>query len=315
MISRSLFVLGSGAAALATARSMAASAADLIPLRVAMSPTDPTAEAFYAQDLGLFKSAGFDVQISLMRNTGALVAGLAGGSLDVIGGSIVPIAAAHKSGIEILTIAPGNIYAGAPTPAVIVTGMKSTIKSGADLNGKTCAVNGIKDLSQVALQAWADSTGGDSKSIKIIEVAFPEIPAALAAGRVEAGMLVEPFASSALNSGQVRVLGDAMSAIGKRFMLTGWFAKASWLADNRDSGHRFTNVMLQTAKWANGHRTESGAILSKYASLPLDAVRGMVRAYYGETPLTAEQAQPVLDAASKYVDLPRIAAADLIWRG
>jgi NitT/TauT family transport system substrate-binding protein len=315
MTSRSSFVFGSGAAILSASHMMTASAANLVPLRIAASPTDSTAQGFYAQDMGFFKNAGFDVQIDLVRNTSALVAGLVGGSLDIIAGSIVPVAQAHNSGIDIRVIGPGNIYAGPPTPAAIVTGMNSTIKTGADLNGKTCAVNGIKDLSQVALQAWADSTGGDSKSIKIVEVAFPEIPAALAAGRVEAGMLVEPFASSSLKKGEVRILGDAMAPIGPRFMLTGWFATAKWLAANRDSAHRYVNVMYQTAKWANGHHAESAGILSKYAKLPLEAVQGMARAYYGEVPLTAAVAQPVLDAASKYVGLQATSAADLLWVG
>lgn len=227
-----------------------------------------------------------------------------GGSLDIIAGSIVPVAQAHNSGIDIRVIAPGNIYAGAPTPAAIVTGKNSAIKTGADLNGKTCAVNGIKDLSQVALQAWVDSTGCDGKSLKIIEVASPEIPAALAAVRVEAGMLVEPFASSSLKTGEVRILGDAMAPIGPRFMLAGWFATAKWLAANPDSAHRFVNVMYQTAKWANG-----------YASLPLESVQGMARAYYGEVPLTAVVAQPVLNAATKYVGMQTTSAADLLWAG
>ncbi len=315
MTARSSFILGSGAAVLGASHMTGASAANLIPLHVAASPTDSTAQAFYAQDLGFFKNAGFDVQIDLVRNTSALVAGLVGGSLDIIAGSIVPVAQAHNSGIDIRVIGPGNIYAGAPTPAAIVTGMNSTIKTGADLNGKTCAVNGIRDLSQVALQAWADSTGGDSKSIKIIEVAFPEIPAALAAGRVEAGMLVEPFASTSIKKGEVRILGDAMAAIGPRFMLTGWFATAKWLAANRETAHRFVNVMYQTAKWANGHHAESAGILSKYASLPLESVQGMARAYYGEVPLTAAVAQPVLNAATKYVGMQATSAADLLWAG
>lgn len=32
------------------------------------------------------------------------------------------------------------------------------IRSGADLNGKTIAVNGLRDLTQVALQSWIDAS-------------------------------------------------------------------------------------------------------------------------------------------------------------
>lgn len=65
----------------------------------------------------------------------------------------------------------------------------------------------------------------------MLEVPFPGVAAAINGGRVDAAMLVKPFTSSP--RGQVKVLGDGQAAIGKRYMVTGWYARADWLNANR----------------------------------------------------------------------------------
>ena len=116
-------------------------------------------------------------------------------------------------------------------------------------------MNGLGDLTQVAIAAWIDANGGDSKSVKMIEVPFSGVAAALAQGRIDAALLVEPFTTAA--RGQVKILGDPQAAIGRGYMVTGWYAKADWLNANRDTAQRFVDVMLQTAKWGEAHITIS----------------------------------------------------------
>jgi len=289
-----------------------ARAADMVTLRVGTARTDATAEHYYAADLGLFTSAGLSVEITALRNAGELSAGVVGGSLDVIAGSLVPIAEAHNRGTDLRAIALGNVYRGPPPQGVVVAAQNSAIRTGADLNGKTVAVNGLRDFSQVVMQAWIDANGGDSKTVKFLELPFSAVAAALTQGRIDAALLVEPFTTAA--RGQVRVIGDALAPIGKHFMVTGWYAKADWLNANRATARRFVDVILQTAKWANRNHDQSAVILARYTSLPVDVIRATTRAVYGETPITPDWLQPVLDFSTKYAGLEKTSAASLIWR-
>ncbi|HEV8021858.1 MAG TPA: ABC transporter substrate-binding protein [Candidatus Lustribacter sp.] len=303
-------ILG-GLAAAAAAPSFAR-AADLLPIRVASAATDATAEHFYAHDLGYFAAAGLSEQITTLRNVTEMTAGAIGGSLDVIAGSLVPIAQAHNHGNDLRAIALGNVYTGPPPQGVVVTAENSTIRTGADLNGKTVAVNGLGDFSQVTIQAWIDANGGDAKSVKLLELPFGSVPAALAQGRIDAALLVEPFTTMA--KGQVRVIGDALAPVGKHFMVTGWYATATWLNANHDTARRFVDVILQTAKWANKNHDQSAAILAKYSPVPVDVIRASPRALYGEVQITPDWLQPVLDYSTKYIALEKTSAASLIWR-
>jgi NitT/TauT family transport system substrate-binding protein len=302
-----------GIAALAAAPAIVRGA-DLAPIRIGAAPTDATAQHLYAQDLGMFSAAGLSAEISPMRTSASLIAAIVGGSLDIMTSTVVSIALAHNKGIDMRVIAEGNVYDGPPPQAAIVVAPNSTIKSGADLNGKTVAVNGLGDLTQVAIAAWIDANGGDSKSVKLIEVPFSGVGAALGQGRIDAALLVEPFTAAARAAGQIKVLGDPQAAIGRGYMVTGWYAKADWLNANRDTAKRFVDVMLQTAKWGNAHHPESAAILAKYVGMTADAIQNSPRAVYGEKPIQPAMIQPVLDFSTKYIGLDKTSAAVLIWR-
>jgi len=309
MFSRAAMLSGLAAAAAAPS---VARGADLPAVRVGSARTDATAQHYYAQDLGMFASAGLDVTITALRNASELSAGVIGGSLDVISGSLVPIAEAHNHGTDLRVILLGNVYTGPPPQGVVVAAQNSTIRSGADLNGKTIAVNGLGDFSQVTMEAWIDSTGGDSKTVKFLEVPFPAVAAALTQGRIDAALLVEPFTT--LARGQVRVIGDALAPIGKHFMVTGWYGKADWLNANRETMRKFIDVMLAAAKWGNRNHDQSAVILAKYTGLALDVIRASTRAVYGEVPVSPDWLQPVLDYSTKYAGLEKTSGAALIWR-
>jgi NitT/TauT family transport system substrate-binding protein len=302
-----LAALGAAVAAPACVR-----AADPATIRIGTAATDATAQHFYAHDLGYFGAAGLNDQITTLRNVTEMTAAVIGGSLDVIAGSLVPIAQAYHHGNDLRAIALGNIYTGPPPQGVVVTGQNSTIRSGADLNGKVVSVNGLGDFSQVTIEAWIDATGGDAQSVKLLELPFGGVAAALAQGRIDAALLVEPFTT--LAKGQVRIIGDALAPVGKHFMVTGWYAKAEWLNANRDTARRFVGVMLQTATWANRNHDQSAAILARYSPVPVDVIRASPRALYGEMPIGPDWLQPVLDFSTKYIGLEKTAASSLIWR-
>jgi NitT/TauT family transport system substrate-binding protein len=308
-------VLGSGAAALlAAALPAPAPAADLIPLRVGVPPTDATGEGFYGLDKGFYKDAGLDVKLSTMFNGEALNAALAAGSLDVITGTVVPVAQAYTHGIDLRVIAPGLIYdRGQGQSVVVVVSANSPVQKAADLNGKTVAVNGLGDLTHLALLLWLGSNGADVKSVKLLEVPFPAVGPALDQGRIDAALLVEPFTTAL--KGKVRTIGDTMAGIGPRFIGTVWVSKLAWLAQNRDAAMRFAAATLKIAAWANANNGESATILAHYTNLSVATINSLTRAVYDTSPATGALLQPILDAQTKYFGIPRVTGASLIWSG
>src|ERR1700727_1933143 len=91
------------------AASVPARADDANAIRVLALPIDLYAQAYYAQDLGLFKSAGLDVEITTLANGGVTATALAGGSGDVGVSNTVQIATAIARGLPLTVVAGAGL--------------------------------------------------------------------------------------------------------------------------------------------------------------------------------------------------------------
>ena len=268
------------------------------PLRVMTLPIDQGAQAFYAQDLGMFKSAGLDTQVSITNFGTQVAAAVAGGSIQIGQSNVISLAAAHERGLPFALIAAAGLYSTAKPTSMMIVEKNSPLKTAKDLSGKTVAVNGLKSITQISVQAWADQNGGDSAQIKFVEMPFVEMEPALVSGRIDLALLADPDATTALAAGRTRPFGKAFDAIGKQFLIGGWFAKTDWIAANADTVRKFVAVMRESAQWANkpGDLKESAAILEKYTKV---AVGNANRIAYGER-LDPALIQPCIDVAAKY---------------
>lgn len=286
--------------------------AQAVTVKVGVIPAEPAAEAFYGIDMGFFKKAGLDVELQVLNNGASVAAAVAGGALDIGFCDCVTIASAHARGIPFFYIAPGILNTDtAPTFGIIVAG-NGPIHTAKDMNGKTFAVNAINNISHVPVLAWIDNNGGDSKTMKWVELPLPAIPDAIEAGRIDGGVEGEPFIQAAVAKGERAIFMDKR-AIAPRFMLSGWFATKSWLESNRATAVKFIAAIRETADWANKNQAASAPILSKYTKTPVAVIEKMHRGLFAEQ-LRASDLQPIIDSAVKYGVIPsRYPATDLFY--
>ena len=167
-------------------------------------------------------------------------------------------------GIPFTLVAPSGIITRGSMYAAALVRSDSPIKTGADLNGKTFAVPAIKDLNQIAAMAWVDQNGGDSRTLKFIELSAPATIAAIEDGRVDAGNVGTPTLTMALEGGKTRIMAQVFDAFGNRFANTGWFTTTDYAKSNPDTVTRFATVMRQAAQLANSHHAETAALLADY---------------------------------------------------
>jgi NitT/TauT family transport system substrate-binding protein len=286
--------------------------AQSIALRIATTPQDSGAELYYAADMGFFKDAGLDVRVMTMNSGAATAAGVASGALDIAQSAIPSIAVAREHGIPFVLIAPASLYSSAVPTSELVVSKTSTIRSARDLSEKIIAVNALKGIQQVAIAAWVDNNGGDSKTLKFVEIPDSAAAAALAQGRADAVSLSEPYLHNALET-NARVLGPAFDGVAKSFLIGAWFCTSDFAAAHPDVIRKFAAVMARTARWANANHAASARILEKYARATVTA--STPRVIYAER-LAVAQIQPFLDASAKYGLLSgSLSAASLIAAG
>ena len=309
-MNRAAVVAGFSSAALALAARPAFSAN--LPLNIGVFPTEGAAEAFYALQLGFFRDAGIDATLTPIASASAIATAVSSGSLDVGFGSAIPLAAARARGIGFRIISPAVVYASGNGAMAIAVAKNSPIQKASDLNGTTLGVNGVREFSDYAALAWIDKNGGDVKSVKVAELPFAEMAAALTAGRIAVAAMAEPYVSSM--SADVRIIGYPMAAVAPKFSMTVWFSSDAWLQKNPDLAKRFQTVMRRSAVWANAHEKESVALLATYTKLSPESLAHMIRSRYDENLPDATQIQPVIDAAVRYGGFTPVKADDIMWK-
>jgi NitT/TauT family transport system substrate-binding protein len=289
----------------------AVSAAELpTPLRIATLPLDAGSAAFYAQDQGFLRDAGLSSDIQIISNGGAITAAVASGAVDIGFSNLVSVIGAFKHGVAVKVVAPGSLDLAESPTTILMTSKDSTAKSGADLNGKTIAVNGLANILQFGAQAWIDKNGGTSSSVHFVEMPFPTMINALATNRVDAAVVVEPFVTAAKAVGHTLAAID--SAIAPRLLIGCWIASDAWVKANPVTLTRFVQAMSKAAVWANGHRKESAAILARHTDLPETTIATMQRATFPTRTVIAE-VQPVIDLTAKYGNIgPTFPASQII---
>jgi NitT/TauT family transport system substrate-binding protein len=266
-------------------------------IKVATIPIDVGAEVFYAQDQGFFKADGLDAQIQSITNGPAIAAAVASGSVDIGFSNLVSLATAFKRGVPITIIAPAGLYSSSAPTSVCVVAPNSPIKTAKDLNGKTFATNGLKNISEFGPRAWMDKNGGDSSTVKWVEMPFAEMPGALAAGHIDAALLAEPNATE--GKSQTRLLSKCYDGVANSFMISAYFTTTSWANAHLSLVRKFQDAIRKTAAWANKNHDKTALILVREAKMNPDIASKMYRAVYPES-LDPKLMQPVIDVTAKY---------------
>ena len=125
--------------------------------------------------------------------------------------NVISLYQAHVEGFDFKLIAGGatNVRGSNETHAIVV-GKDSPIKSAKDLEGKTVAVNTLNNIVHLMAMAWVDKNGGNASKVKFVEIPFPQMEAALIAGKVDAISVQEPFAAAAARRPEARVLAQSL---------------------------------------------------------------------------------------------------------
>jgi len=295
-------------------------AQDLPVVRVGdLGYNDASSEPLYGAAAGIFRRDGLDVKVSALTGGGAIIAAIAGGSLEAGFSNAVSAAQAIQRGIPIIVLTPAGEYPGDRSDTVLVKARGSKLKTAADLNGKTIAVTTLGGGLEASARLWIDKNGGDSKSAHFLELAGSEMTAALKAGRIDAAMLSEPLLTE--NRSEVEQLADPFSAVAPRWTVGVFVASKAWVTANPDLARKFVQGMQDTAHWANAHHADTAKIAAPLTGIDLPTFALMARSRYGYE-LSAALLQPELDEAvadgqlKAPVDAAQwVADAQPYWRG
>jgi NitT/TauT family transport system substrate-binding protein len=282
-------------------------------LRIIGPPNDGFKAVYYAAKSGIFTKHGLDVTVALINSGAAAAAALIGGAADVAYTNITTLILAHNKGVPMQIIAPGALFESEQRMTTAIVVLKdSPFRSGADLNGKTIGSVSLGDTMAASIQAYVDQSGGDSKTIKIIEVPAAASIEALQAGRISAATMNEPAVSQSLATGNMRTLTNPNASISKRF-LEALFAVMGPVASAKpDAMQRLAQAMRESSAYTNAHMAETVDLVAGYSGIAPDVVARSAR-FIDALTIDPALIQPVIDVLVKYgLTSPSFPAGQLI---
>jgi NitT/TauT family transport system substrate-binding protein len=228
-----------------------------------------TAPVHLAQSRGLFEKHGITAKITSVQGGAASISGVMGRQFDFGFANTTSLLTAQQQGLPLKVVANGVAstgVAGNDFSAVLVK-KDSALKSAKDLAGKTVAVNQLKNIGDTTVRASVRKDGGDANAVKFVEIPLPDMPAALAKGRVDAIWAVEPFVTQATGEG-ARAIAWNYADAAPDLTVAMYFTTSEILQKDPALVKDFTAAINEALAYANGHPEAVRESLKTYTEIP-----------------------------------------------
>jgi NitT/TauT family transport system substrate-binding protein len=223
---------------------------------------------------GFFKEQDLELEIQTAQGGAEIIPLVMNGSVQIGYSNTPSLFIASVKGLPIQIVAPaGSTVAkkegnGENLVAAVMVRRDGPIRSAKDLEGRTVAVNTLKNISDVTASGALEKRGVDYTKVKYLEVPLPDMLAALDARRVDAIWIVSPFKTIAEQSGKYRSVLFPLYETRPGQVNTAYFVSKRWAEENEDVLERFLTALRKSMDYAASHEQETRQTLGEYTELP-----------------------------------------------
>jgi len=244
-------------------------------VKVGMLPILPTGAMQVGIDQGFFEERDIDLSIETAQGGAALIPAVMSGTPQFASSNPISLLTARDKGlpVEVVSHWSSDHEVGEKGVNGVVAQKASGITAPADLEGKTVAINTLKSMGDLAIREAVRKDGGDPDAVKFVELAFPDMPAALEGGDVDAAWVPEPFLGGLLGGGATLVsyaTQDAVSGFPTQYI----FTSEKLAKSDPDLVKDMTAGLEESLEYADQHPDEVKAAAAKLIGIPPKALAG-----------------------------------------
>ncbi|MGW4798377.1 ABC transporter substrate-binding protein [Nonomuraea sp. NPDC004297] len=229
-----------------------------------------TAPIHLGKAKGFFTEQKIDLTITPVQGGAAAISGAVSGQFQFAFANVTSLLTAKQQGLDVKVVANGVSSTGQQGKdfSAVLVKPDSPIKAPKDLAGKKISVNQLKNIGDTTVRASVRNAGGDPTGIEFVELPFPDAPAALQSGRVDAIWVVEPFVSQAISQGARPVAWNFADAADD-------LTVAMYFTTGRtdpDLTGRFTAALRKSLEYADAHPDEVREALKTYTKIAPEVI-------------------------------------------
>jgi NitT/TauT family transport system substrate-binding protein len=269
-------------------------------LNVGVIPIADVAPLYLGIKQGFFKDEQLTIEPKLAEGGAAIVPAVMAGDNQIGFSNTTSLIIAASKGLPVQIISQGVLAGTGADDAwdAVIAKKGSDIREPKDLEGKTIAVNTLNNVGPLTINNVLEKQGVDYKTVKYVEVPFPDMNAAVEADRVDAAFVVEPFVSQGKAAGS-RVILNSYEETAPNYTVATYFASKQYIAENKDVVERFRRAMEKSLDYAQQNPEAVRAVVTEYTRIPKEAAESMTLPQW-RADLNEKTIQQTIDLAQKY---------------
>ena len=250
---------------------------ELTTVTAGVIPIVDVAPIYLGVDQGFFSDRGIDLQLESGSGGAAIVPGVISGEFDFAFSNIVSLIVAREQGLPLTALTNGVTSAGeqgADFGGVFVLD-DSDVTGAADLEGLTVAANNLNNIGDTTVRQSVRADGGDPTAVDFVELPFPDMPAALETGQIDAVWAVEPFASTIREAGHREIASNFVDTH-PDLSVAAYFTGEDRLAQDPELFDDITAALEESLAYAEDNPDEIRRILGTYTEIDEQVIEQMV---------------------------------------
>ena len=235
---------------------------------VGVIPIVDVAPIYLGQEQGFFEDCGLEVELETAQGGAAIVPGVVSGEFQFGFSNITSLLLAADQGLPLRVVANGAASTGdeGTDYGAVLVSADSGVEDAAGLAGSRVAVNTLNNIGTTTIRESVRQAGGDPDAVEFVELPFPEMPAALEQGNVDAIWVVEPFLTVATSAGAQPVAWNFVDPA-EQLTVAGYFTSEQYAAENADVVECFASAMEQSLQYAQDNPDAVREILGTYTQI------------------------------------------------
>jgi NitT/TauT family transport system substrate-binding protein len=243
-------------------------------VKVGVIPIVDVSPIYLGKAKGFFTKQNIDLSLEQAQGGAAIVPAVVSGQYQFGFSNVVSLMLGQSKNVPIKAVANGNnATADAAKDFSGLLVKDPAITRPKDLEGKTVASNTLKNIVDTSVKDLVRKDGGDPSKVKFVEIAFPDMAAALDANRVQAIFVVEPFLTSAKAKGWKQI--GSFAAVSPSMQISAYFTSQQLLGEKPDLVKRFTAAMKESLTYADAHPDEVRQVVTTYTTIKAEAAAAM----------------------------------------
>lgn len=235
---------------------------------VGVIPILDVAPIYLGIEQGFFTDRGLEVTLESAQGGAAIVPAVVSGQFQFGFSNNTSLLLAQAQGLPLKIVAPGSSSTSEPGAdfAGVVVRADSDIQGAADLADATVAINTLNNISDTVVREAVRQDGGDPAGIDFVELAFPDMPAAVAEGQVDAAFVVEPFLAISESQG-ARDVASAYALATEDLSVATYFTSEQLIQSDPELVMAFAEAMVESQRYATDNPDEVRRIITTYTQI------------------------------------------------